>query len=85
MAGQSHRAYVVLNDRAAAREFTFHLEPLENRLRRVPLPGRSLLVVVKDDVDYAQPRPDLWPRDWLLPLVAGRHRVLQRERSRATA
>ncbi len=53
------------------------LEPIEDPLGRVPLLHRPLLVVCKNGVDHAQPRPQLGPLDRLLPLVAGRHCVLE--------
>jgi hypothetical protein len=53
------------------------LKPLEDPLRRMPLLGWSLLVVVQNGVNEAQPWPQLRTLDRLLSLVAGRHRVLQ--------
>jgi len=77
LAVQRRRTHVVLHDRVAARETVLFLQPLENPLRAVSLFSWPLLVVVQNGVDDAQPRPQLRPLDRLLPLVTGRHRVLQ--------
>src|SRR5450755_2460997 len=69
--------HVVLHDRVAAREPMLFSEPLEDPLRGMTLPRWPLLVFFKNLVDYAQPRPKLRPLHWLLPPVAGRHRVAQ--------
>ena len=43
----------------------------------MPLLRRSQLVIFQNGVNYAQPWAKLGPLDRLLPLVAGRHRLLQ--------
>jgi Predicted membrane protein (DUF2339) len=71
------RPHVALHDRVAACKTVLFLQPLEDPLRCVLLLRRSLLVVVQNGVDHAQPRAQLGPLDRLLPLVAWRHRVLK--------
>ena len=77
LTAQRRRSHVVLHDGVAAGELMLFLQPVEDPPGRVPLLGWPLLVVVQNRVDHAQPRPQLGPLDRLLPLVAGRHRVLQ--------
>jgi hypothetical protein len=66
---QCRCAHVVLHDRVAARETVLFLKPLEDPLRRMPLLGWSLLVVVQNGVNDAQPWPQLRTLDRLLALV----------------
>ncbi len=77
LTAQRSRPHIVLDDGVAAGELVLILQPIEDPLRRVPLPGWPLLVVVQNRVDHAQPRPQLGPPDRLLPLVAWWHRILQ--------
>ncbi len=54
------------------REPMFFPEPIEYPLRRVPLLGRPLTVVLQDSVDDADPWPQPRPLHRLLPLIARR-------------
>jgi hypothetical protein len=70
-------AHVLLHRRVAAREPVLGLQAVEDPLGRVLLLGWSLLVVLKDCVNDAHPRPQHRTLNRLLSLVAWRHRVLQ--------
>ncbi len=60
-AAQLRRPQVVLHDRVAAGELMLFLQPLPDTLRRVPLLGRPLLVVLQNGVEHADPGVELRP------------------------
>ena len=71
---QLFAAHVVLHDRVAARELMLVSEPIEDPLRRMPLLGRTSLILVQNRIDHTDPRIKLWTPDRLLPPIARRRR-----------
>ncbi len=76
-APQSLAAHILARDAVAAPEPMLVSQPVEDPLGRVPLLGRSPLVVFQDGVDHAQPRPQPGPLHRLLPLIPRRYRIAQ--------